>query len=135
MKKISIIIPVYNEEQSLDELLSKIKQTFINADSYEIIAVNDGSNDNSLKKLKDIANGDKRIKIISFRTNFGQTAAISAGITYSSGDTIVPIDSDLENDPSDIPRLLKKLDEGYDIVSGWRKNRWQGKFLSRQRSY
>lgn len=132
MKKISIIIPVYNEERNLDELLGKIKQVFSNTDSYEIIAINDGSRDDSLKKLKDIASGDKRIKIISFRTNFGQTAAISAGIIYSSGDIIVPIDGDLENDPSDIPKLLKKLDEGYDIVSGWRKNRWQEKFFSRK---
>lgn len=132
IKKVSIIIPVYNEEYSVVQLLSEVKQTFIDHGNYEVIVVNDGSSDNSLERLKDIASSDKRVKIISFRTNFGQTAAISAGIIYSSGDVIVPIDSDLENDPRDIPKLLEKLDEGYDIVSGWRKNRWQKNFFSRK---
>lgn len=98
---------------------------------YEIVIVDDRSIDNSLKVAKEMAERDERIKIVSFRKNFGQTAAIAAGLDYSSGNVIIPMDADLQNDPKDIPLLLKKIDEGYDVVSGWRKNR-HDTFLTRK---
>jgi glycosyltransferase involved in cell wall biosynthesis len=99
---------------------------------YEVIAVNDGSRDDSKEHLDRIASTDVRIKIIHFRMNAGQTAAIQAGIEHASGDIIIPLDSDLENDPGDIVLLLAKLNEGHDVVSGWRKNRWANKKLVRK---
>ena len=99
---------------------------------YEIIAINDGSKDDSFAVLKTYAERDKRIKVINFKYNCGQTAAINAGIQNASGDIIVFMDSDLENLPSDIPQMIEKLNEGYDVVSGWRKDRWQGQFLTRK---
>lgn len=132
-ENISIVIPIYNEEKSLEELLMKIKQVFSTLNyEYEIIGVDDGSTDGSFEKLKELSIADKRLKVISFRGNYGQTAAISAGIRYSSGEVIIPIDADLENDPRDIPRLLAKIDEGYDVVSGWRQRRWQENFFTRK---
>lgn len=131
--KISVIIPIHNELGNIDALFRAVlwmlsKERF----DYEIIAVNDGSTDGSFGALEKLARNDNRIKIISFGANFGQTAAISAGIHNSSGDFIVLMDGDLENDPSDIPGLLKKLEEGYDVVSGWRMNRWKNKWLTRR---
>jgi glycosyltransferase involved in cell wall biosynthesis len=126
--KLSIIVPVYNEEKNLPAFFNALAHA-LQAFEYEVIVVNDGSQDKSLSVLKGLASNDKRIKVIDFRGNFGQTAALSAGITESSGDIIIPIDSDMENDPADIPRLLKKLDEGYDVVSGWRQHRWEGQIL------
>ena len=131
MIKLSVVLPIFNEEQSLEDLYSKLSE-FIVHEHNEIIAVNDGSKDNSLEVLKKIAEKDKKFRIIDLKINSGQTAAINAGIKNSKGEIIVLIDSDLENDPADIPKLLKKLDEGYDVVSGWRKNRWKGNFLMRK---
>ncbi len=131
MSTLSIILPIYNEAKGIPELFLQLQKALSKYD-YEIIAVNDGSIDDSLQVLVDLAKKDKKIKIIDFRRNYGQTTAINAGIQNASGDIIVLIDSDLENDPTDIPRLIHKLDEGYDIVSGWRKNRWKGKFLTRK---
>jgi glycosyltransferase involved in cell wall biosynthesis len=129
----SIIIPIYNEADNLDELLKRLKDALKTAEAtYEIIAVNDGSSDNTWQVLEAHAKSDKNLKIISFRRNYGQTAAIMAGISLSSGDVIIPIDADLENDPADIPLLLLKLNEGHDVVSGWRKNRWRNKLLTRK---
>jgi len=124
MIDLSIILPVYNEEESLQELHSKITSALAKLDkSYEIIYVDDGSSDNSFEILSQIAKVDERVKVIQFRRNFGQTAAIAAGIEYSNGDILIPMDADLQNDPEDIPKLLEKIDKGYDVVSGWRKNR------------
>jgi len=120
--KLSIIVPVYNEEQNIEELYKELKgilgELFIN---YEIITINDGSKDSSGQVLKKIATIDSNFKVINFRKNFGQTAAISAGIDYASGEILILMDSDLQNDPIDIPRLLKEIECGYDVVSGWRK--------------
>ncbi len=131
--KLSVVVPIYNESGNLEklfqELLSVLKS---NNFDYEIIAINDGSSDNSAYILKNIAKNNRKIKIIDFNSNSGQTAAISAGIDYSSGDVVIPIDSDLENDPSDILRLVAKINEGYDVVSGWRQGRWRGSFLTRK---
>jgi glycosyltransferase involved in cell wall biosynthesis len=119
--EISIIVPVYNEAQNVDELHERI--TAVIDRPAELIFVDDGSTDDTLARLQAIAERDARVVVISFRRNFGQTAALSAGIDHARGRIIIPIDGDLQNDPADIPRLLSKLDEGYDVVSGWRVDR------------
>lgn len=121
--KISIVIPVFNEEGNIQPLYKKIKSVLGRSNNYEIIFIDDGSTDKSFRILKTIRNKDKKVKIIKFRTNFGQTAAIVAGIDHSKGEVIITMDADLQNDPADIPELLKKIEEGYDVVSGWRYNR------------
>ncbi|MCE9646972.1 MAG: glycosyltransferase family 2 protein [Chloroflexi bacterium] len=123
--KLSLVIPVYNEQDNIPLLLDAIKPIMktINQ-SWEAIFVDDGSRDNSLSVLREHAERDrKHLRVISFRRNFGQTAAIAAGIDHAIGETIVLLDADMQNDPADIPMLLAKLDEGYDLVSGWRKER------------
>lgn len=127
--KISVIIPVYNESKNLpiffDSFYSFIKA---NKYDYELIAVDDCSKDNSFSVLRQYAEKDEKIKAIRFRRNRGQTSAISAGISLASGDVVIPMDSDMENDPRDIGILIDKMNEGYTVVSGWRKNRWNGGF-------
>ncbi len=131
--KLSFIFPVKNEAENLPTLLDRIYAVIKeNGYDYEIIAVDDGSQDKSFSILKEVAGKDKKFKVLRFLVNAGQTSAISAGIEYSTGNILIPIDADLENDPRDIPLLLAKMDEGYDVVSGWRKNRWAGKFLTRR---
>ena len=119
---ISIIIPVYNEEGNINLLNKKVFNTLKNK-SFEIIFVNDGSNDSSVSKIKILSNKYDNITLINLKKNFGQTAAIQAGFDHAQGNIIIPMDCDLQNDPSDIPKLLKKINEGYDVVSGWRKQR------------
>ncbi|HVD99503.1 MAG TPA: glycosyltransferase family 2 protein [Cytophagaceae bacterium] len=131
MSKLSIVVPIYNEEKNIPELFSRIQETLSMFD-YEIVAVNDGSRDQSWKALEKVAKENPNIKCINFVRNFGQTAAIDAGLKHAEGETIVLIDSDLENDPADILLLLKELDQGYDVVSGWRKNRWKNEFITRK---
>lgn len=121
--ELSIVIPVYNEQDSLAELHKEIVASLSGKYTYEIIFIDDGSSDNSFNILCDIQKNDDRVRIIRFRSNFGQTAALSAGFKYARGKVIAPMDADRQNDPADIPNLLKKLDEGYDIVSGWRRRR------------
>lgn len=128
---ISIILPIYNEAESIPELFQEIEKALKTFD-YEIVAVNDGSKDHSFQIIKEYTTKDRRIKLINFKYNSGQTAAINAGIQHASGDIIVFMDSDLENLPSDIPAMIDKLNEGYDVVSGWRRDRWQGQFLTRK---
>lgn len=132
IKKVSIIIPAYNEATSLKVLLDELGY-FLKGfqDNYEVIFVDDGSTDNTFNILKDAALNNSQIKAIRLRRNFGQSAALLAGIDYSTGDVIVPLDADLQNDPNDIPRLLNLITEGYDLVSGWRKNR-QDRALDRK---
>lgn len=120
---ISIIIPVYNEAESLPGLFEALDMALASLPEAEIVFVDDGSTDASFAGLAKKAAGDSRFKVIRFAVNAGQTAAIQAGIDYSSGDILVFLDSDMQNDPADIPKLLAKLDEGYDVVSGWRKDR------------
>ena len=118
---ISIVIPVYNEEQNIDVLYGHLQSMLTRLNqSYEIVFVDDGSTDQSVAVMKQLKAKDDHIKIISFRKNFGQTAALDAGFKFASGNVIVTLDADLQNDPADIPRLLSKLHEGYDVVSGWR---------------
>ncbi len=130
--KISLILPVYNEEENVipqyDKIIQSLKEV---KHPHEIIFINDGSTDSSGDLLSKLAKKDKNVKIIHFRRNFGQTAAMSAGIDYSSGDIIILMDSDLQNDPDDINLLISKIDEGYDVVSGWRKHRKDKLFTRR----
>lgn len=131
--KLSVVVPVFNEEENLDALFSSILKTMQTLKyDWEVIFVDDGSIDSSLSVLKKIADKNKRrVRIVVLQRNYGQTAAIAAGIDHASGDVVVMMDADMQNDPKDIPHMLQKLDEGYDLVSGWRKNR-QDDFLSRK---
>ena len=132
---ISIVIPLYNEEESIPQLYEQLT-TALQAigQSYEIIVVDDGSSDGSFARLRQLHETDPRLKVIRFRRNFGQTAAFAAGFDAAQGDVIVTLDADLQNDPADIPLLLAKIDEGYDVVSGWRVRRrdtFRRRWLSR----
>ncbi len=120
---LSVVVPLLNEQDSLEQLHKEITETVSGKYTYEIIYVDDGSRDRSFEILQNIQSGDSNVRLIKLRKNFGQTAALSAGFEYSRGAIIIPIDADLQNDPADIPILLDKLDEGYDIVSGWRRKR------------
>ncbi|HLZ56615.1 MAG TPA: glycosyltransferase family 2 protein [Ktedonosporobacter sp.] len=123
-KYLSIIIPVYNEEKNIPILHEKLNKVMKRQDfSYEIIFVDDGSADGTYAQLEAIVKRDEHVEVVRLRRNFGQTAAISAGVDHSTGEILIFMDGDLQNDPIDIPRLLAKIDEGYDVVSGWRKNR------------
>ncbi|MFC1884637.1 glycosyltransferase [Thermodesulfobacteriota bacterium] len=129
--KLSICIPIYNEQDSIISLYDRLNSVLENLnEEFEIIMVNDGSKDNSEAILDDLAARDKRVKVVHFSNNYGQTAAMMAGIEQSSGDVIISMDADNQNDPGDIPGLLEKINEGYDVVSGWRRKR-KDKFLSR----
>jgi len=129
---ISLVIPVYNEADNLEELYQELAAAAAKlARPVEIIFVDDGSVDESWPVLKAVQKKDGRVKLIRLRKNFGQTAALSAGFDYATGEIIITLDADLQNAPDDIPLLVQKIEEGYDIVSGWRKNR-KDKFLSRR---
>ncbi|MBL4904124.1 MAG: glycosyltransferase family 2 protein [Desulfocapsa sp.] len=129
---VSVVIPLLNEEENIPILYQELTQTLKNIDvGYELVFVDDGSSDSSLKILEDLQQSDDCICIISLRKNFGQTAAMSAGFDKASGDIIIAMDADLQNDPADIPMLLEKIKEGSDMVTGWRFNR-QDPFLSRR---
>lgn len=121
---LSVVVPIYNEEENIPELCRRVFAALDQSGlSYELILVDDGSVDESFNRLKAVAAHKPFVKIIRFRRNFGQTAAMAAGFNAASGSVVIPMDGDLQNDPSDIPRLVKKIDEGFDVVSGWRKNR------------
>ncbi|MEW6359084.1 MAG: glycosyltransferase family 2 protein [Planctomycetota bacterium] len=130
---VSVVVPVYNEEDNVLPLYSGVKEVMDAKlkGRYELIFVDDGSSDGTFDKLRQIHASDERVVVIRFRRNFGQSAAMSAGFDYAHGKVVVPMDGDCQNDPSDIPRLLAKLEEGYDIVGGWRKER-KDKLLSRR---
>ena len=130
--EVSVFLPVYNEEPNLLPLHSRLKNALQSLGrSAEIIYVDDGSTDNSLKVLRELAEVDPRVRVVALKRNYGQTAAMAAGIDAARGAVLIPMDADLQNDPADIVRLLTKLDEGYDVVSGWRKNR-QDKVITRK---
>lgn len=132
MPELSLFLPVLNEEENLRPMHAKIREALLSlGKTAEVIYVDDGSTDKSLQILREIAEQDEKVRVISLRRNYGQTAAMSAGIDAAKGEILIPMDADLQNDPKDIARLLEKLDEGYDVVSGWRKNR-QDKLVSRK---
>ncbi len=129
---LSIIVPVYNEEECLQFLYNGIRAVCErNAYSYEVVFVDDGSQDRTFEFLEILNQQNSEITVIRFRKNFGQTAAMAAGFRAARGQFIVSMDGDLQNDPSDIPRLLAKMEEGYDLVCGWRKDRKDGFLLRR----
>src|SRR5436305_2731008 len=122
--QISVVIPLFNEEENVRALLEELfAERAKLGRSFEVICVDDGSRDRTFQELSRIAAERRELRVIRFRLNFGQTAAMSAGIEAARGDVIVPMDGDLQNDPADIGKLLTKLDTGFDVVSGWRKNR------------
>jgi glycosyltransferase involved in cell wall biosynthesis len=126
------VIPIYNEEENIQLLYDELKGVLQGIDRpYEIVFIDDGSSDRSLELLESIQQQDNHVVVVSFRRNFGQTAAMAAGFDYATGEVIVTMDGDLQNDPHDIPGLLAKMDEGYDLVSGWRFNR-QDAFINRK---
>ncbi|MBN2124211.1 MAG: glycosyltransferase family 2 protein [Deltaproteobacteria bacterium] len=128
--KLSILLPIHNEEENISALYERLTATLEGLSlPFEIIMVNDGSQDRSEEILDELGQKDARLKVIHFRRNYGQTAAIMAGIDHCSGEVIIPMDGDNQNDPADIPRLLDKIREGYDVVSGWRQHRKDGRFL------
>ncbi len=129
---LSLVIPVYNEADNLQPLCQRIHETLTSTNwTYEVVMIDDGSTDDSAQILTRLHAEDPHVKVLRFRRNFGQTAALAAGFAYAHGEVIVSLDGDLQNDPLDIPRLVAKLNEGYDLVSGWRINR-QEPFLRRR---
>ena len=130
--ELSVFLPVYNEQDNIEQLNMRLTEALKSIGrSYEVTYVDDGSTDQSMGRLREIAAADPRVRVVSLRRNYGQTAAMSAGIDYARGQILIPMDADLQNDPADISRLLDKLDEGYDVVSGWRKDR-KDRWLTRQ---
>lgn len=130
-KRVSLVVPVYNEAENVPRLYQQIVEcSQAWSFDWELVMVDDGSRDATWEALSRLAVQDRRLKLIRLRRNSGQTAALMAGIDHASGDFIVPMDGDLQNDPADIEKLLGKLEEGYDVVSGWRRNR-QDNFLHR----
>jgi glycosyltransferase involved in cell wall biosynthesis len=132
LKAVTVVIPIFNEEENIPPLYQDLKAFMEEMGvKYEVIFIDDGSDDSSNEILQSLAQEDKGIKVIQFRKNFGQTAAIAAGVEYAQGEVIVTMDGDGQNDPRDIPRLLDKLGQGYDVASGWRRNR-RDPFLSKK---
>ena len=133
--ELSIIIPVFNEEESILELIAEIHGAMKDSTAkYEVIFIDDGSNDDSYDKIRSLADKDSRIIGVRFRRNYGKAAALSEGFRISGGMMVVTMDSDLQDDPSEIPALMEKLNEGYDVISGWKKNRkdpWTKKIPSK----
>ncbi len=124
-RKISVLVPLYNEEESLRPLVQEIKKSVEKLSiDYEILFVDDGSTDKSFSVIKELARNDNKIRYISFRKNYGKSAALDVGFKNVKGDVVITMDADLQDDPAEIPNLLKKLEEGYDLVSGWKKVRY-----------
>ena len=121
--EVSVVVPLLDEQDNIGPLYEQVTQTLKGKYNYEIIFIDDGSSDNSFNILADLQKADNRMRVICFRKNFGQTSALSAGFTHAKGEIIIALDADLQNDPVDIPDMIDKLNEGFDVVSGWRKKR------------
>jgi glycosyltransferase involved in cell wall biosynthesis len=132
MPKYSIVVPLHNEHENVTDLYDRLKAVMeANGESFEIVLVDDGSDDNTFGLLREIAAVDSRVTVVKLRRNFGQTAGLAAGFDHARGEYIIAMDGDLQHDPSDIPMFLEKIGEGYDIVSGWRKQRIDNLWLRR----
>ncbi len=132
MPKYSIVVPFHNEQESVTELYDKLKAVMeLNGESFELVFVDDGSHDKTFHLLQQIAAVDSRVVVIKLRRNFGQTSALAAGFDHAEGEFVIALDGDLQHDPEDIPAFIAKLREGYDIVSGWRKDRVDNLWLRR----
>lgn len=130
--KVSVVIPLLNEEQNIPILYDELTTVFAGmSEDYELVFIDDGSKDDSLRLLQEIQQRDEAVVVVSFRRNFGQTAAMAAGFDYASGEVIITMDADLQNDPKDIPKLLEKIRNGYDVVTGWRFDR-KDAFINRR---
>ncbi len=132
--RLSVILPIYNEQENLKPLLEELATVLRAYPESEVIAIDDGSTDGSADHLRELMKQFSFLQLVVLATNYGQTAAIAAGMDAAKGDIIIPIDADMQNDPADIPKLLEKIDAGFDIVSGWRRSRqdaWLRSFLSR----
>lgn len=136
-QSLSIVIPVFNEVDSLPELHRELSEVLAESNDYEIIYVDDGSTDGTTEVLIDLATGDGSVKMVQLQRNYGKSAALSEGFKLAAGQAVVTMDGDLQDDPREIPRLVKKLEEGYDLVSGWKKERrdpaskrWPSKFFN-----
>lgn len=124
-KKVSVVVPLYNEDESLKPLYNELRKSLRTISSdYEIIFVDDGSTDRSLNIIKELVRFDNKIRYFSFRTNYGKSAALQIAFKHVTGDAVITMDADLQDDPAEIPGLLEKLEEGYDLVSGWKKKRF-----------
>jgi glycosyltransferase involved in cell wall biosynthesis len=132
MAKYSIVVPFHNEEENVTMLYARLKQVMEQVgDSFELVFVDDGSRDRTYKLLEEVAAVDSRVLVVKLRRNFGQTSALAAGFDHATGEFVLAMDGDLQHDPNDIPAFLEKLDEGYDVVSGWRKIRIDNFMLRR----
>jgi len=121
--QVSVVVPVLNEQDNIRPLYNQLTQALSNKYKYELVFIDDGSTDASFKILSELHKADDKVKVIRFRKNFGQTAALSAGFANSQGQIVIAIDADLQNDPADVPQMIEQLHKGYDVVSGWRKKR------------
>jgi glycosyltransferase involved in cell wall biosynthesis len=129
---VSVVVPIYNERENLLTLYRQLRDVLESmGQSYEILLIDDGSTDGSFEQIRVLAQTDRHLKAVQFRRNYGQTAAMQAGLQMATGDVIVTMDGDMQNDPADIPMMVEKIQEGYDLVHGWRKNR-QDRFVSRR---
>src|SRR5262245_55558042 len=129
---LSVVIPVYNEEESLPELISELTDTLTPTGlEYEIICIDDGSSDRSFEVLRELSQREPRLVVGRFRRSFGQTAALQAGLDAARGKVIATLDADLQNDPHDLPKMLTQLEQGYDLVAGWRADR-KDRFVNRR---
>ena len=122
-KSISVIIPVYNEHESLNELIDSLKTVLSKYNIWEVLFVDDGSTDGTSEQLIEIANNEKNINLIQLHRNYGKSAALAEGFKKVKNDYVVTMDADLQDDPKEIPNLVKKLEEGFDLVTGWKKER------------
>lgn len=129
--EVSVVVPVLNEQANIEPLHQQIADSLNNKYNYEVVFVDDGSTDNSVDVLKRVQNSNAKVRIIRFSRNFGQTAALSAGFDHARGQIIIAMDADQQNDPADIPKMIDKLKQGYDVVSGWRKQR-RDKLITRR---
>ncbi len=132
MPRYSIVVPLHNEQENVTDLYDRLKAVMeVHGESFEIVLVDDGSRDRTFTLLREIAAVDSRVTVVKLRRNFGQTSALAAGFDHSRGEYVIAMDGDLQHDPADIPVFLEKIAEGYDIVSGWRKQRIDNLWLRR----